>query len=347
MLKNTTVRGGTAMTEKQPAHVRSRTSIAKVSERDIDLLLLEEFLSTPVFLDWFVTTALGLPSRPLRCVQVRYSVDEGMGESDIVVDYEAAEGVVQLLIENKVGAGLQPQQAARYRNRSKAFIKQNEGVHVSCHTVIVAPSRYFSSASSTKGFDKRVDYELMREWFSKAECIGARRFYKEDLLDAAIEKGTKGYQPVEDDDNSKFWLSYWKEACGYTPTLEMKQPRKEKPSRSAFIYFRPPSLPLGVEICHKFRAGAVVLQLSGMARRLNEVRAAFGDAWLDEPGRLTFAGKSAAVRVEVPILNVQVPFADQLADVRAGLDAAMKLHDWVLAHKDSLLVLGFKERRSR
>jgi len=81
-------------------------SIAGVSERDIDLLLLEEFLSSPDFSDWFVMKALGDSVNLGRCMEARRSVSDGSGESDLEISFVQEDGVrTRLLIENKVNAG--------------------------------------------------------------------------------------------------------------------------------------------------------------------------------------------------------------------------------------------------
>jgi len=59
-------------------------------------------------------------------------------------------------------------------------------------TVLVAPASYFYG--DLKGFDARVNYEDIVEWFSLSTTIGNRRQYKLALLHSAIEKSTFGYQ---------------------------------------------------------------------------------------------------------------------------------------------------------
>lgn len=229
-----------------------------------------------------------------------------------------------------MNAGLQPQQAERYQLRGDSYIAR--GDCAAYHTVIVAPARYFADSNTTKGFGSRITYEQILHWFLEAESLGNRRHYKAALLRSAIDKGTLGYQPEEDAPTTDFWCAYWLSACDYAPELELKEPGP-KPSGSDYIYFQPPSLPRGVEICHKFRRGYVDLQLSGMGKRLNEVRAILGPHFGPDM-QLTQTAKSAAVRLEVPVLTADLPVADQLSEARAGLDAAKRFLVWFLEHQD-------------
>jgi hypothetical protein len=320
--------------------------IAGVSERDIDLLLLEEFQSSVPFQDWFVSLALERKPDLGRCIEAHRSVTQSTGESDLEVVFADGAGVkTRLLIENKVNAGLQPQQAERYRLRGENY--RASGACANYHTIIVAPERYFGNGANTKGFDSRITYESILEWFLQAEALGARREYKVALLRSALDKGTLGYQPEEDAPTTDFWRAYWSYARDHAPELEMRPP-SSKPSGSAFIYFRPPSLPRQIGICHKFRRGQVDLQLGGMGRRLNEVHAVLG-RHLDPDMSLAGAAKSAAIRLSVPVLSIEAPFADQLEKVRIGLDAANRLLRWFMAHGEECcaFVAGAERRRRR
>lgn len=201
----------------------SKIAIAGVSERDIDLLLLEEFQSSTSFQEWFVTQILGASTCLGRCVAAERSVTHSTGESDLEITFsDASESLTRIMIENKVNAGLQHQQAARYHERGDFHIASNQCV--ACHIVIVAPAHYFGSPDATKGFGSRITYEQILAWFLNATELGERRKYKVALLKSAIDKGTLGYQPEEDALATCSWRDYWRLARDYAPELEMKQP---------------------------------------------------------------------------------------------------------------------------
>jgi len=104
-----------------------------VCERDVDLLLLEEFNCSPSFCGWFFSR-LGLsPSCqvPIAC-KAKHSVasntDEATGESDleIIFDCDMPQGreSVLVLLEDKVAARFTPGQAAPYQSRAKHLADQ-------------------------------------------------------------------------------------------------------------------------------------------------------------------------------------------------------------------------------
>jgi hypothetical protein len=86
-------------------HVR----VGGCCERDIDLLLLEEFVSSPNFCRWFLEST----SFPEACAGkvswAERSATASNGESDLEVMLECSDGsCYRILIENKVAAGFQP-----------------------------------------------------------------------------------------------------------------------------------------------------------------------------------------------------------------------------------------------
>ena len=305
--------------------------ISGVSERDIDLLLLEEFLSSPDFLQWFTAHVLGPSFNSGSLLGTWRSVTQSSGESDLEVAFQDQDGRhVRLLIENKVNASLQPRQAERYQERGRSYIENGECVKF-C-TVLVGPERYFGKGHSLKGFDARVMYEEIRDWFARSQGMGPRKRYKCDLLKAGIEKGTVGYQVVADAPVTEFWRQYWELTLRIAPELEMKEPIG-KPARAGFIKFDPVSLPRGVSLVHKLGKGYVDLQFSGMGKRLSELRSKFGD--YVEPGmQFKQATKSGAIRVNVPKLHTASAFPPQEDNTRQGLAAAERLLDWFLKYRE-------------
>ena len=311
--------------------MNTRIAIAGISERDIDLLLLEEFQASAPFLEWFVAQALGQNVHLGRCVTVARSVTHSTGESDLELTFSADDGTrTCVMIENKVTAGLQTRQAQRYFDRGTEYVARSRCS--TFYTVIVAPSRYFGESEASKGFGSRVTYEQILAWFEDAKDLGERRNYKTALLKAAIEKGTLGYQPEEDAPTTYFWRSYWRLALAHAPELEMAEP-KSKPSRAGFIYFRPPVLPRGIDIVHKFRFGYVDLQLRGMGKRLNEVRAVLGPC-LETDMTVETAAKSAAIRISVPKLNSSMIMTQQEHAAVVGIEAANRLLAWFRVHQE-------------
>ncbi len=229
-----------------------------------------------------------------------------------------------LLIENKIGAGFQPRQAERYRERGESYMETGR-----CHsyrTILVAPSTYLGeSPDSRRGFDAVVTYEEIGEWIDLDVGAG-RTLYKRALLGAAIQKATLGYQPDEDAPVTAFWRSYWELAKDIAPDLVMNEPGP-KPGGSSFVYFRSHQLPAGVRIVHKMVYGNLDLQFGGMAGRLGELRANY-QQHLIEGMTITTAAKSGVVRQKVPPVDPSRAFELQEEEVRTCLSATAALLAW-------------------
>lgn len=296
-----------------------------VCERDIDLLLLEEFHASEAFCAWFIEQALGGSGvRFTKLLSAERAVTQSTGESDLeVVFLTESQQPFCLLIENKIGASFQPTQAARYRCRGENYRQQGKCDQYA--TVLVAPQRYVGEARDRKGFDAWVSYETIQQWFQAQDGLGNRRRYKQALLAAAIEKGVLGYQPEADAPVTSFWRQYWALACQVAPELEMKEPNG-KLSRASFVSF-PGRLPRGVSIVHKWNQGNVDLQFDGYGGKLADLRAQFGRRLLDGMA-IVKASKSGAIRVRVPVVDPAQAFAPQQAEVQQGVSATKMLLRW-------------------
>ena len=344
--------------------------IAGVCERDVDLLLLEEFHAGDRFWRWLAGVALGEDLAAARFVRARHSVDQSSGESDLELAIEAPAGRrsrrdrprrIRILIENKLDAAFQPQQAERYRTRGDAYLQNGE-----CDlavTLLVAPAGYLGWADGAPdaadgvraartrgrrprgtgtrgrdagatarrhGFDAAVTYEAMREWFRKAPGLGARRTHKLALLDGAIRKAEEGYRPVPDEPVTAFWQRYWEFAQARAPELVMARPEK-KPAAAGFVHFHPVGLPKGAKLVHKLRHGKVDLQFTGGAARVPELQRAV-EPLLKRGMALARAGRAVAVRIAVPPVDAARGLDAQHPAVEAGLAAARRLRAWLSKH---------------
>lgn len=311
----------------------SRPRIAGVCERDIDLVLLEEFLATPEFALWFAKNA-ALPNLVLgSVVDARRSVTHSTGESDLEVRFESPSGRTTLLIENKIGAGLQPEQAARYHLRGADHVAKDRCDRF--FTVIVAPDDYFADANQMKGFDCRVSYEALMKWYEQATFLGPRRLYKLALLQSGIDKATFGYQPDVDTAVTDFFRGYWDIVVSAYPDLGMSQP-KGRPGGSGRVYFKSPSLTaLRADVAHKTSRGIVDLHLRDRGARMAGVEARLRPL-LEPDMHITSAGKSAAVRLHVSALDRTVSAITQRNAIEEGLAAARRLQNWAIRHQTQI-----------
>lgn len=300
--------------------------ISGISERDTDLLLLEEFVSSPDFCKLFVRIVGEGDFQNL--LDANRSVTSSNGESDLEIIVETSDKRrILILIENKVGANFQPKQSERYQKRGESYIKQSRAD--AFYTVLVAPRAYFTNDS--RGFDHRVNYEDIIEFFSTSTLSLGRKFYKTELLSAAIEKGSAGYQSKADFVVSKFWKDYWHLSCVVAPELEMEEP-PNKPSGAGFIYFNQANLPSDAVLVHKI-GGRFDLQFAKMGKRLDRMREVFENR-LDSDMKIVKAGESASIRLLVPELSTADPLAEQRASAIQGLEAGKRLFEWARVNLD-------------
>jgi hypothetical protein len=299
--------------ETQPSVV-----VRGICERDIDLLLLEELVASADFRVWFLGK-LGIRS-DATLQQAERSVSAVSGESDLELTFRAGRETVRVLVENKVDAPLQPDQAGRYHERALAY--QKDGVCDRVVTAVIAPEVYFD-AGAKHGFDAFVNYEAVLSWFETAVGLGPRRTYKVAAMRQAIERGRQGWQMVPDVAATSFWRSYWELAEQVAPTLRMPKPAA-KPATSSFIRFCPLSLPSDVTLYHKVPYGRVDLQFAGMGNKLTSIQKRFG-RFLSPEMRVDRAAKSAAIRIGLDEIDMTAPFANSKRKVEQALAAALAL----------------------
>ena len=306
--------------------------VPDVCERDIDLLLLEEFVASENFRAWFLSQ-LGI-NEIVSLVDAARSVTTASGESDLEFTVKGLEGNIRVLVENKVDAAFQPRQAERYAERADDYLQNMDFAQVI--TVLVAPEVYFSDDDDDGGFNYQINYEQVLEWFSKATQLGDRREYKLYLLERAIDRGRHGWKLIPDEKVSAFWRSYWELVEQVAPQLSMPVPKKEIPQYSNFVHFRPPELPPSVSLVHKARYGNVDLQFSGMGDKLDEMHRLYRKH-LVPPMRIEMANKSAVIRIRIePFEMSMVEFSEAEDIVRKAIEAAITLLDWYVSTEDEV-----------
>ncbi len=309
-------------------HLSRTFPIGAVQERDIDLWLVEEFCSSAGFRSWFLEQTVGAQFVAGKFVDAWHSVvDPSLGESDLEVAFEGPdEGGFRLLIEDKIDAPVQPNQAKRYRQRGDAYVEKS--VCTDFRTVILAPERFLERLSGLELFDSSVTYESLREWFLRQDAMGDRARYKADVILAAIEEARRGYQPVIDERVTAFWKGYYDLAMQNAPEFDMRPPGN-KPAGAGFVEFKAAVLPARTRIVHKLPHGNVDLEFVGKGDSLGELERKHGRKLL--PGmRIVRAGKSGAIRLKVPELDTSADFTGQSGSVEEGLAAARQLLAWIV-----------------
>ncbi|WP_264877410.1 hypothetical protein [Vibrio agarivorans] len=163
-------------------------TLQSVSERDIDLLVLEELNVSPSFADWFVCRVREELIKTNTIGAWHSVVDPVLGESDLVYIYQSEDMSSQaILVENKIDAIAQPMQGERYRNRGNKGVE--EGQWQDYRTCIIAPKAYIDRNSEP--YDSSISYEEIMAYFMGQG--DQRSVYRAQTMRDAVDKNCRGY----------------------------------------------------------------------------------------------------------------------------------------------------------
>lgn len=318
-----------------------RTIYSPIEERHIDFLLEEEFATNAEFLDYFLAVAATaktkealIPARhsSWRCEAVR-SVTTSAGESDLVVRYDAADQdgeIIALLIEDKIRAAFQDEQAGRYRRRGEAGLGIEWDKYWTC---LVSPAKYISADGD---FDSRVSLEALRDYFAKQS--GPRAKFRVDVLTRALTKASAVGVQNEDRTITAFRARY--EAIAREnlelPAWQWDPPRTGWSGDTWFNFRRRSWLP-SLKIVHKAQMGAVHLVIPNTAvSHLDDLLRAHS---LDERFTAVQTNKSASLQISIPRVT---DFSSDMSEATTrALYAAIRSLDegYALLHESILILL--------
>ena len=270
--------------------------ILNLEERDIDLLLLEEFNVNPEFCRWFAGLC-GLKEHNKSLGTWRSVADNALVESDLIHLFEDAQGQKQaLMVENKIDAPQQPRQAERYLERGEKGI--NEGIWQAFTTCIIAPAKYLES-KDLSDYQNKISYEALKAWFSSQS--GTSSQYRAKFISQAVDQAKKGYQRVAHPEMSAFGLGYEKLYQEQGKNLHLKK-LKDRPVTNSWFEFAMPHLPAKSYIVHQADMGFVKLMLLGRGTHFSEIAQYFSDK-LQMGITVVKAGKSVAIACDVDKIN--------------------------------------------
>lgn len=167
-----------------------------LAERDMDLLVLEEMLSSDPFKKWLVGKLYNGTRQIRRTIGAWHTAAlEPLGSVDILFVFEetTAGRKCAILIENKIDQPKQNLQAQRYFEFGEKGVE--DGLWDEYLTCLFSPQAYFSSLEPSEYFSSYLSYEEIENWFSRAaaeshSATPERSAYKKTLIRQAIEQGT-------------------------------------------------------------------------------------------------------------------------------------------------------------
>jgi hypothetical protein len=289
--------------------------LQSVAERDVDLLLMEEFHITPEFAVWFAEQVALRAGATFDGAW--HSLNDQDGETDLLLRVKIADERIAVLIENKIFAPEQPEQDRRYHLRGVR--SQEAGRFHRFVTCICAPQSYLDGLSTANAYEHRVPYEAIRDWFARQQ--GSRAAWRRAIIEQAIEQGRRGYVMKVHAAKTTVHQDYWEHLQRHHPGLLMRKP-KSKGAKSDWFLFKRIDFPQGVKLVHKNDQKCVDLEFERTsAVELAKRRRPQWPAGV----RVLQRQKSAALSLLVPPCNMELPATQQLDKIEAALAAAYSL----------------------
>ena len=296
--------------------------VEAIQERDVDLILLEELSTDNSFCEWFIKE-LSLPDLTSVNGAWKSISDFGLGETDILFSYNSNEQKIYVLIENKIYALFQNEQYKRYLKRAEEYVERKK-----CNKAfvfLIAPKLYCENQSD---FDDYVTYESIAK---RLQFIGSKRnLFKRDLLEIAIEKSKRGYQPVNSIPIQEFWLSYWKYKEEKHPSLNMKKPGIV-PYNSDWPILYDDRLK-NIIFHHKLGQGNTDATFKGLPEEVQFKIIENIPDW----ALFKKHGKSFSIRVFSGIVDRTKNFDQQIGHIENGLQNLERLRNWIIENKNLL-----------
>ena len=284
--------------------------IEKVLERDIDLLIINNFINNKLlklFLD-------KLDLKGYKINEIEHScVDYELGESDITVIIEKNNYKIGLLIEDKINAPVMNLQPERYIERGKRGLnnKYNE-----FRTIIVAPKQYLNTNTNIEKYQYQISYEEILKTLSDD-------IYAKTLINKALEEKEQGYIIIENKNVTKFWKNYYAFVKLNYPNIiirEINGPRGANAKWPEFqTYYKQ------VKIIHKSDKGYMDLTFDKMANHIDIFNKYIKD--IKQDLKIVKTGKSLSIRLDVPSIDFKKEFDNYIDKMHECMSSALKLYD--------------------
>jgi hypothetical protein len=283
-----------------------------VQERDIDLVLVEQLHVSSAFADW-LTRRLNLTSAAVETA--RHSVYREHGETDVLVIVRRGEERVAVMIEDKIGAPMQPGQCERYHLRGRILCE--EGAVDRYAAVLCAPEGYLAGVPGDQPWHDRISLEEIAQNIERAAYPGWE--WRHAILVAAASRQTRAreadnranhaYDPV---------IAPLKKA--YRDFVQSRYPQlraSPQEGRDREYFLKAPGLPSGIRFKHAFFRGEVSLVFekawAPTAERELQGKLPQG-AWTVQHG------SEFHVRMPVEIMDPQLRFDEQEEIAAKALD---------------------------
>lgn len=347
--------------------VKNIHTLTHATERDVDLLLVEELKCSTDFVRWFTNKVVGVTATTINITtsEVTHSKRRTYNrrEIDICLSLKAPAGLPTIfLIENKLDTSEQFEQAESYRAEALLFVKNKEAR--AAFTVLICPSAYAQQhAEFTLKFDVNITYEAVSSYLAERARLpgelAARLKHRHEILEQAITKSRRGYEPVPLPVIEQFNAKYVALAKKECPALKAgpSMLKEGRPGESKTMIFAPETLPRWeflpqMRIVHQLREGNANVNFYGWGDHFTALAGIMAQDLAGTPYRLVPTvnkranGKSGLmVVIETPSIDNLSGFDAQRDLILVGMKATDGLRTWIWSHREAIrrwadLVIG-------
>jgi hypothetical protein len=289
------------------------------SERDLDLIQLEELHADSGYAEWFAER-IGLPG--WYFVEARHSVSSMVagiwGETDLLAIFEQSGVRAAVMIEDKIAAAFTPAQGERYHERGKELVAN--GVAASYLTVLVAPRSYLASVRTDAPWQTRLALEDVADWFEGRD--GRHFSWRAAALRRALARisrtASAGTEEV-----SRLSLALADYLARFHGQTLSHKPGVDKAGPT----LRYPGTTVNKTLWWKFATNQMTLQLMGPYQGL--VRAENLPPGMSLQAAAGFGRKCDYVVIDIPTVDLSQPLDAQVQTVESAVDAAKRLVELV------------------
>jgi hypothetical protein len=298
-----------------------RPPLDGIEERELDLLLLLELHTSPTFRELVFQQVTQCSER--KFVGAWRSVSNHLGETDLLLLSEVeGKGLVAILIEDKIDASFQHEQAERYRQRGRQGVA--DGMWDFFYTCLFCPMKYAPSTDTTTW-----DCVLTLEQIATHMRATADTDLKSAFLASALQQAVRKFEVggfVSDRAATAFWQEYQRICFMDYKDLSMTPLPPVQSRNAVWPRFSVGLLPSDVRLEHKAERGCV--DITFQRRALEDVKAKLWGVL--QPGiTVERTRPSCALRRSATTLRSSDPFAPQERSVREALDTVrMMLSLW-------------------
>ncbi|MGZ8362949.1 MAG: hypothetical protein ACXW3D_03725 [Caulobacteraceae bacterium] len=329
-------------------------TLTHATERDVDLILVEELKCSPPFVRWFVQQVGTKVGRQLDCETCRVTHSKrrtyNRREIDITLEVVSSGRRAVFLIENKLDTSEQPRQAESYREEADLLVSQGAEA---AFTVLVCPTAYAQSASRfAEKFDCVVAYEAVADFLAfrasqESGELADRLRHRRELVSQAITKARRGYEAVPLAEIERFNVRYvallTEMGVDLPPGPSMLEP--DRPGESKTMIFAPEALPKWsflpqTRLVHQLREGNANINFYKWGNHFSHLAGAIAPALVGTSYRIATTGNKRVggnsglmIVVDTPSIDNLKGFDAQKDAIQEGIRRTAELKAWFSRNK--------------